>query len=66
MLGGEMSRFDGELELQGKGQNSPDDTWFTTFKGRVKGTQLQAKGQVTTPEGHLLRQCRLELAVAAK
>ena len=66
VLGGEMSRFDGELGLQGKGQNSPDDTWLTAFKGKVKGTQLQAKGQVKTPEGQVLRQCSLELAAPAK
>lgn len=66
VLGGEMSRFDGALQLEGKGQNSPDDTWITAFNGKVKGTQLRANGQVTTPEGQALRQCSLELAAAAK
>lgn len=61
VLQGQMSQFTGELELAGRGQNSPDDIWNTRFKGKVAGLGLLAAGQVSTPEGRVLRQCKLEL-----
>ena len=48
---------------RGEGKNSPDDTWRTEFDGQVQGLQYEAKGQVMTPEGQVLRQCQLKLAL---
>lgn len=64
ILQGRMNHITGELELQGQGQNSPDDTWNTSFKGKVAGLGLLASGQVSTPEGRVLRQCKLDLKAA--
>ncbi|RYH65623.1 MAG: hypothetical protein EON54_05545 [Alcaligenaceae bacterium] len=61
VLQGRVNQYTGELELRGQGQNSPDDIWNTNFKGKVRGLELGATGQVATPEGRTLRQCRLTL-----
>jgi hypothetical protein len=46
-----MNHITGELELQGQGQNSLDDTWHASFKGKAIGPELGAIGRVATPEG---------------
>lgn len=51
------------MRLRGEGKNSPDDTWRTEFDGQVQGFSYEAKGQVSTPEGQVLRQCQLKLAL---
>lgn len=61
ILQGQMNQYTGEIDLRGQGQNSPDDIWNTSFKGKVKGLELGASGQVGTPEGRPLRQCSLKL-----
>jgi hypothetical protein len=67
--GGGIEILDGDagyrMRLRGEGKNSPDDTWRTDFDGQVQGLSYEAKGQVMTPEGQVLRQCQLKLALPA-
>lgn len=49
------------ITLRGGGQNTPDDTWQTVVWGDVKGSTLQAQGEIKTPEGRLLRRCTVTL-----
>jgi hypothetical protein len=49
------------ITLKGGGRNTPDDTWNTVFWGDIKGSVWQAKGEIKTPEGRLLRRCMLTL-----
>lgn len=60
MLAGEAGY---RMALRGEGKNSPDDTWRTDFNGQVHGLQYEAKGQVMTPDGQVLRQCQMKLAL---
>ena len=60
ILGGDAGYH---LRLRGEGKNSPDDTWRTEFDGQVQGLNYEAKGQVSTPEGQVLRQCQLKLTL---
>jgi predicted small lipoprotein YifL len=63
--------FDEPFLLQGRGQNTPDDTWRTRFIGRAGGLNLTAEGVITgprtKPDGEQvwepLRQCKLNLAL---
>lgn len=58
-----------DLELSGKGANTPDDAWHTRFAGFVEGMNIRAEGGIyvtrTTAEGQRsseqLRQCTLDL-----
>lgn len=61
--------FDEPFLLQGKGQNTPDDTWRTKFIGKASGMNLAADGVITAsrtkPDGEQvwehLRKCALKL-----
>lgn len=63
--GGGVERIAGHIEpfirLRGEGQNNSDDTWRTSFEGRVKGLDFTASGKIETPERRVLRQCTLKL-----
>jgi hypothetical protein len=58
-----------DLELSGKGANTPEDAWHTRFAGFVEGMSIRAEGGIyvtrTNSEGQRsseqLRQCTLDL-----
>ena len=58
-----------DLELNGKGANTPDDTWHTRFLGFVDGMSIKAEGGIyvtrTNAEGQRsseqLRLCTMDL-----
>ena len=54
-----------KIELVGRGQNSPDDTWRAAFLGKVQGMEFQARGEIVTLDNRLLRQCTLQLKAPA-
>ena len=55
----------GGLRLSGRGENTPDDQWETSFEGKVNGKNAVADGVIRLRTGMVLRQCHLELTQAA-
>jgi len=56
----------GHLILNGEGANTPEDRWFTTFKGDANGRKLTAQGRISIAQDQKLRDCTLELNQQAK
>ena len=50
------------LKLYGKGQNSPEDMWNTSFAGSVTGKRYVADGVIAV-QGETLRACKLDVTL---
>jgi hypothetical protein len=49
-----------QFELSGTGQNSPSDTWVTSFHGTIQGDVASGSGFSRVPDGQILRNCKLD------
>lgn len=54
---------DAPFKLEGTGENTPEDSWNTSFTGSVEGKKVVANGAIRLQDGTEMRQCRLDLSL---